>query len=106
MFIPATKDTYDDIYLISDLMESDLGSIIKSNPNFSEEHIQFFLYQILRGLKYIHSAGLIHCDIRPRNCLVNANCDLKISDFGQARVNFSTDVYKLAPMTEYVCTRS
>ena len=32
-------------------MESDLGSIIKSNPNFSEEHIQFFLYQILRGLK-------------------------------------------------------
>ena len=55
--------------------------------------------------RYIHSAGLIHCDIRPRNCLVNANCDLKISDFGQARVNFSTDVYKLAPMTEYVCTR-
>jgi serine/threonine protein kinase len=105
MFIPANKETYDDIYLISDLMESDLGSIIKSNPNFSEEHIQFFLYQILRGLKYIHSAGLIHCDIRPRNCLVNANCDLKISDFGQARVNFSADVYKLAPMTEYVCTR-
>ena len=42
--------------------------------------------------RYIHSAGLIHCDIRPRNCLVNANCDLKISDFGQARVNFSADV--------------
>jgi serine/threonine protein kinase len=105
MFIPATKETYDSVYLISDLMESDLGWIIKSNCNLSEEHIQFFLYQILCALKYIHSAWLIHCDIRPSNCLVNANCDLKIADFGQACVNFPADVNKFTPMTEYLCTR-
>jgi serine/threonine protein kinase len=105
IYMPGLKDSYEDIYLVSDLMESDLGSIIKSNPGFSEEHIQFFLYQILRAVLYIHSAKIIHCDIRPRNCLVNANCDLKLSDFGQSRVDFAPDVYKLTPMTEYVCTR-
>ncbi len=42
--------------------------------------------QILRGLKYIHSASILHRDLKPSNLLVNANCDLKICDFGLARV--------------------
>lgn len=39
----------------------------------------------MRGLKYIHSADVIHRDLKPRNILVNSNCDLKICDFGLAR---------------------
>ena len=66
-------------------METDLGSILKSNQDISDEHIQFFLYQILRGLKYVHSAGILHRDLKPRNLLVNGNCDLKICDFGLSR---------------------
>lgn len=77
--------------------------------------INYFLYQILvrlvvlfgnarywpvkqRGLKYIHSAGVIHRDLKPSNILINENCDLKICDFGQARL-------RDAQMTGYVCTR-
>ncbi len=41
--------------------------------------------QVLRGLKYIHSARILHRDLKPSNLLVNANCDLKICDFGLAR---------------------
>ena len=41
--------------------------------------------QILRGLKYVHSANVLHRDLKPSNLLVNANCDLKIGDFGLAR---------------------
>ena len=41
--------------------------------------------QLLRGLKYIHSANVLHRDLKPSNLLLNANCDLKICDFGLAR---------------------
>ncbi|KAK4391137.1 Mitogen-activated protein kinaseMMK1 [Sesamum angolense] len=64
------------------------------------DHENYFLYQILRGLKYIHSANVLHRDLKPSNLLLNANCDLKICDFGLARVTSETDF-----MTEYVVTR-
>jgi serine/threonine protein kinase len=65
--------------------------------------LQYFLYQILRGLKYIHSANVLHRDLKPGNILINANCDLKICDFGMARTMTSTDSSNF--MTEYVVTR-
>jgi len=43
------------------------------------------LAQLLRGLKYVHSANVLHRDLKPSNLLLNANCDLKICDFGLAR---------------------
>ncbi len=40
----------------------------------------------MRGLKYIHSANVLHRDLKPSNLLLNTNCDLKICDFGLARI--------------------
>jgi p38 MAP kinase len=51
-----------------------------------------------RGLKYVHSAGVVHRDLKPSNILVNENCDLKICDFGLARIQDPQ-------MTGYVSTR-
>eukprot|EP00931_Biecheleriopsis_adriatica_P078520 TRINITY_DN51979_c0_g1_i1.p1 TRINITY_DN51979_c0_g1~~TRINITY_DN51979_c0_g1_i1.p1 ORF type:complete len:404 (-),score=96.17 TRINITY_DN51979_c0_g1_i1:121-1332(-) len=104
IFLAGTKEDFEDIYVISELMETDLASILKSSQPLSDDHCQFFLYQILRGMKYVHSAQVIHRDLKPRNLLVNANCDLKICDFGLARVSFSKE-FQTCPMTEYVCTR-
>jgi mitogen-activated protein kinase 1/3 len=50
------------------------------------EHIQTFLYQMLVGVKYIHSAHCIHRDLKPANILLNEDCSLKICDFGLARI--------------------
>ncbi|XP_067931955.1 mitogen-activated protein kinase 7-like isoform X2 [Watersipora subatra] len=88
-----------------DLMESDLHRIIYSKQSLTDEHVQYFLYQILRGLKYIHSAQVIHRDLKPSNLLVNADCELKIGDFGMARgINFKADKAN-QHMTQYVATR-
>ncbi len=75
---PKEKDDFDEIYAVFELMETDLGTIIKSKQDLSLDHLQFFLYQILRGMKYCHSAGILHRDLKPKNLLVNSNCDLKI----------------------------
>jgi len=104
IFIPANKADFEDIYVVSELMETDLASTLRSAQPLSDDHCQFFLYQILRGMKYVHSAQVIHRDLKPRNLLVNSNCDLKICDFGLARVQFSDKAW-VCPMTEYVCTR-
>lgn len=93
-----------DIYAVFEIMETDLGSIIKSSQPLSQEHIQFFVYQILRGMKYVHSAGILHRDLKPRNLLVNENWDLKICDFGLSRAEIP-EVVKAGAMTDYISTR-
>jgi len=105
VFLPGPRENFEDIYVVSELMETDLASILKSPQPLSDDHCQFFIYQILRGVKYVHSADVVHRDLKPRNLLVNSNCDLKICDYGLARVNFPEGDFATCPMTEYVCTR-
>ena len=66
-------------YIVSTLMGADLANIIKIQ-RLSDEHVQFLIYQIVRGLKYIHSAGVIHRDLKPSNIAVNEDCELKVRD--------------------------
>ena len=63
--------------LLSNPMSRQLG--------LTEKHHEYFLYQLLRGLKYVHSAGILHRDLKPSNLLLNEDCDLQICDFGLAR---------------------
>ena len=102
---PGEEEAFQDVYVVLDLMESDLHNIIHSVQPLSNEHIRFFLYQVMRGLKYIHSAKVLHRDLKPSNLLINQNCELKIGDFGMAR-GLSSDAEEHSMfMTEYVATR-
>ena len=58
-------------------METDMYKLLKTQ-NLSNDHVCYFLYQILRGLKYIHSANVLHRDLKPSNLLLNTTCDLKV----------------------------
>jgi len=100
-----TAKQYDEIYLVQELMEADLHVIIRSGQPLTDPHFQYFIYQICRGLKYIHSANVLHRDLKPGNLLVNADCELKIADFGLARGYSDAPESNAGFMTEYVATR-
>jgi len=99
----SSGEEFRDFYLVTPCMQSDLDKVIRSQQPLEEEHHQAFIYQLLRGLKYLHSAGVIHRDLKPANLLVNSNCDLKIADFGLARG--IGGVEHLGMLTDYVVTR-
>lgn len=99
---PPTIEEFEDIYIVQDLMETDLHRIIYSRQTLTIDHIQYFVYQILRGLKYIHSSNVLHRDLKPSNLLLNSNCDLKICDFGLSR---GVEDEQKGELTEYVVTR-
>nr|CAD2134829.1 unnamed protein product [Meloidogyne enterolobii] len=107
-----------DIYLVMDLMETDLHQIIHSSQKLTDQHNQYFLYQILCGLKYMHSVGIVHRyhyislilyfidrDLKPSNLLINGDCLLKIADFGLARSVEQCAREEGTIMTQYVSTR-
>ncbi|KAH9914828.1 CMGC/MAPK/ERK protein kinase [Fomitopsis serialis] len=104
---------FDEVYLYEELMEADLHAIIRSQQPLSDAHFQSFIYQTLCGLKYIHSANVLHRDLKPGNLLVNADCELKICDFGLARgyspagngQGTAKNAANQGFMTEYVATR-
>ncbi|KAL8141264.1 hypothetical protein V2J09_007285 [Rumex salicifolius] len=104
IMLPPSKRDFKDIYVVFELMESDLHQVIKANDDLTREHHQFFLYQMLRALKYMHTANVYHRDLKPKNILANANCKVKICDFGLARVAFN-DTPTTVFWTDYVATR-
>uniref|UniRef100_A0A671WDW0 mitogen-activated protein kinase n=1 Tax=Sparus aurata TaxID=8175 RepID=A0A671WDW0_SPAAU len=91
VFTPGTSlEEFNDVYLVTHLMGADLNNIVKCQK-LTDDHVQFLIYQILRGLK-------VSDDLKPSNLAVNEDCELKILDFGLAR---HTD----DEMTGYVATR-
>lgn len=120
---PRSYETFNEVYLIQvghsrnqsphtspslttlfqELMETDMHRVIRTQ-DLSDDHCQYFIYQTLRALKAMHSANVLHRDLKPSNLLLNANCDLKVCDFGLARSAASQEDNS-GFMTEYVATR-
>jgi serine/threonine protein kinase len=121
------KYFYNSSYIIYDLMETDLEKVIKSkqgnlsdfNLELSFEHRQYFLFQILNGLKHLHDLGILHRDLKPSNILINSDCKIKIvnflfikCDFGLARTFNEKDIVFIINnfkennnLTSYIVTR-
>jgi serine/threonine protein kinase len=98
---PLQGPAFKDVYVVVPLMDVDMNVVLRSRQVLEENHFQYFVYQMLRGLKFLHSAKVAHRDLKPANLVTNISCDLRICDFGLARGLENLD----SPLTDYVVTR-
>lgn len=98
-----TFEEMKDVYIVECFMETDLHRLLK-HRKLESDHTCYFLYQMLRGLKYLHSANVLHRDLKPNNILLSTMCDLRICDFGLARIA-DPECFQSGRLTEYVATR-
>ena len=75
------------IFLIMDYIKNDLKKMLNnvSPSDLNENHVKVITFNILCALNYLHSANIMHRDIKPDNILINKDCQVKIIDFGHAR---------------------
>ena len=93
-----------DIYLVFDYMETDLHAVIRAGI-MEDVHKQYVIYQLLKALFFLHSADLIHRDVKPSNLLLNSDCHVKICDFGLCRSVAEASSVSAPVLTDYVATR-
>lgn len=76
---------YDDLYMVTELMDSDLDAVLRSSQVLTLEHFRVIAYQMIKALVYVHTSDIIHRDVKPGNILLGVNCEVKLCDFGLAR---------------------
>lgn len=96
--------TFDAVYIVMEQLRTDLYKLI-CERKISPDHTKYFVYQIIRGVFYIHSAGVLHRDLKPDNVLTNAECEAKICDFDFARGMADSTQTTTQPLSDHVQTR-
>jgi len=99
-------DNDKDIYLVFEFLETDLHAVIRANI-LEDIHKQYIIYQMLKALKFMHSAEVLHRDLKTSNLLLNSECFMKVADFGLARSIAALENENVANpvLTDYVATR-
>ena len=64
--------------------------------------VQYFLYQILQAVAYLHRANILHRDLKPENILVNKDCHLKVCDLGKSTCSFVSRACGIVHMTDTI----
>nr|XP_054353859.1 mitogen-activated protein kinase 15 isoform X3 [Pongo pygmaeus] len=95
-----------DIYLVFEFMDTDLNAVIRKGGLLQDIHVRSIFYQLLRATRFLHSGHVVHRDQKPSNVLLDANCTVKLCDFGLARsLGDLPEGPEDQALTEYVATR-
>jgi mitogen-activated protein kinase 15 len=93
-----------DLYLIYEYFPANLYTVIRAKI-LTSQHIKFITYQLLKILKYIHSAGIIHRNLKPSNILITPECQIKLDDFSLAKSIITKEDDYLSNITDYIAIR-
>ena len=95
LITPISMEQFDDIFMVTDFMESDLRRIIKARERIAHERVRSYMAQLLAALHHVHAHAGIHRDLKPANILISPTQVtpatphglLRLCDFGLARVD-------------------
>lgn len=80
------------LHLVFEFMETDLEAVIRDRNIFlSPADIKSYIQMTLKGLAFCHKKWVLHRDMKPNNLLIGPNGQLKLADFGLARIFGSPD---------------
>jgi len=104
VLVPGERELFNDTFVVFEIMPTDLSRLLSSRTELKKEHVEYFMFQLLRAVHFMHSAHVFHRDLKPSNILINRQCELRVCDFGLARAMFeNTD--EMVYWTDYVATR-
>ncbi|OMP10271.1 hypothetical protein COLO4_04658 [Corchorus olitorius] len=81
------RDDNDNVYMVMEYMELNFTGLMESMRRpFSTSDVKCLMLQLLEGVKYLHDNWVLHRDLKTSNLLLNNQGELKICDFGMARL--------------------
>lgn len=95
IIVPERVNTeeFSSVFLVLDYVKYDFKKFMDKFQmdtvyKLSDLHLKVIMYNTLCAINFIHSAGVMHRDIKPHNLLISENSEVKICDFGLSRASY------------------
>jgi p21-activated kinase 1 len=74
----------DECWVVMEFLEGGTLTEARKSHNFEEKEIAYIAKELLKGLVYLHSLGIVHRDLKSENIMMSVLGDIKLIDFGLA----------------------
>ena len=90
-----TTDCMEHIFIVMNYVSHDLEHVLKKvDVELNEANTIVIIYKLLCAIQFLHSANVMHRDLKPGNILIDEECNVQICDFGLARTQSKIETKK------------